>query len=49
VPKREARRGFGGMNVTINVTTPDADSFRASQGQIAASMARTLQRAQRSL
>jgi hypothetical protein len=49
VPKREARRGFGGMNVTINVTTPDADSFRASQSQIAASMARTLQRAQRSL
>jgi hypothetical protein len=49
VPKRDARRGFGGMNVTINVTTPDADSFRASQGQIAASMARTLQRAQRSL
>jgi hypothetical protein len=49
VPKREARRGFGSMNVTINITTPDADSFRASQSQIAASMARTLQRAQRSL
>jgi hypothetical protein len=49
VPKREARRGFGAMNVTINITTPDADSFRASQSQIAASMARTLQRAQRSL
>jgi hypothetical protein len=37
------------MNVTINVTSPDADSFRASQSQIAASLARTLQRAQRSL
>jgi hypothetical protein len=49
VPKREARRGFGAMNVTINVTTPDAESFRASQSQIAVSMARTLQRAQRSL
>jgi hypothetical protein len=49
VPKREVGRAFGPSNVVINITTPDAESFRASQGQIAAAMARTLQRAQRSL
>ncbi|GIX11604.1 phage tail tape measure protein [Elioraea sp.] len=49
VPKRDAQRGFGPANVVINITTPDAESFRASQGQIAAAMARSLQRAQRSL
>lgn len=45
VPKREAGRAFGPANVVINITTPDAESFRASQGQIAAAMARSLQRA----
>jgi hypothetical protein len=49
VPKREAGRNFGAVTVTINVNTPDVEGFRASQGQIAASMARSLQRAQRSL
>ena len=49
VPKRDARRTLGPANVVINVTTPDADSFRASQTQITAAMARGLQRAQRSL
>jgi tape measure domain-containing protein len=49
VPKRDARRAMAPANVVINITTPDAESFRASQGQIAAAMARSLQRAQRSL
>jgi hypothetical protein len=49
VPKRDARRTLGPANVVINVTTPDADSFRASQAQITAAMARGLQRAQRNL
>jgi hypothetical protein len=31
----------------INVTAADASSFRASQGQIAADMARTIDRASR--
>jgi len=49
VPKRQVGRNFGSISVTINVSTPDAESFRASQSQIVASMARSLQRAQRSL
>lgn len=39
----------GGMNVTINVRTPDANSFRQSQGQIAADAAMAIQRANRNL
>ena len=31
-----AERGGSGVNVTFNVTTPDAESFRRSEGQIAA-------------
>lgn len=37
----------GGVNVTINVTTPDVEGFRRSQGQIAAEMGRALARGQR--
>jgi hypothetical protein len=35
------------ITVTINVTAADANSFRASQGQIAAEMARAVDRASR--
>jgi len=35
------------INVVINVTAADANSFRASQGQIAADMARAIDRASR--
>ena len=35
--------------VTLNVTTPDAASFRRSEGQIAALLARTAMRGRRSL
>lgn len=36
-----------GVNVTMNISTPDAQSFQRSQGQIAAQMARVLGRGQR--
>lgn len=35
------------MRVTINVSTPDADSFRRSQGQVTAAMVRALSAARR--
>ncbi|WP_371227061.1 phage tail tape measure protein [Roseovarius sp. 2305UL8-3] len=42
-------RGAGGgtTNVVMNINTPDAESFRRSQGQIAAQMGRALGRGQR--
>lgn len=41
-------RGSGGTtNVVINVSTPDAQSFQRSQGQIAAQVNRTLSRGNR--
>jgi phage-related minor tail protein len=42
-------RGGGGQHVTINITTPDIQSFRASQSQIAAQMSRALARGQRNV
>ena len=42
-----AAGGGGAVNVTINVTTPDVEGFRRSQGQIAAEMGRALSRGQR--
>jgi phage-related minor tail protein len=39
----------GGVNVTFNVTTPDADSFQRSQTQIAALLARAVSQGQRNL
>lgn len=42
-------RGGGAMNVTINIATPDVQGFAASQGQIAAQMARALARARRNM
>ena len=44
------RSGGGGappVQVVVNVTTPDADSFRRSSGQIAAQMGRALARGTR--
>ncbi|PIE16788.1 MAG: phage tail protein [Rhodobacterales bacterium] len=35
------------VNITMNITTPDVDGFRRSQGQIAAQMSRALGRGQR--
>ena len=39
----------GGVNVTFNVTTPDADSFRRSETQLAALLARAVAQGQRNL
>ena len=42
-------RGGGAMNVTVNISTPDIQSFNQSQGQIAAQMAQAIMRGQRNL
>jgi len=44
-----AAGGSSGVNVTINIQTPDAESFRRSQSQIAAQMSRAIQRGNRNL
>jgi len=45
-----AASGAGaGVNVTFNVTTPDAESFRRSEGQVAAMVARAVALGQRNL
>ncbi|MGH6826416.1 phage tail tape measure protein [Methyloceanibacter sp.] len=42
--------GHGGsVHITFNVTSPDADSFRRSEGQIAAMLNRAVTRGQRNL
>lgn len=40
-------QGGGAVSVVMNIQTPDADSFRRSQSQIAAQVSRALGRAQR--
>ena len=42
-------RGGGGVNVTFNVSTPDAESFRRSETQVAAMLARAIALGQRNL
>jgi hypothetical protein len=37
------------VTVVMNITTPDTNGFRQSQGQIAADAARAIERAQRNL
>jgi phage-related minor tail protein len=45
-----AAAGAGnGVNVTFNVSTPDAESFRRSEGQVAAMVARAVALGQRNL
>ena len=44
-----AGSGGGGPNVTINISTPDADSFRRSESYITGQIARAVARGQRSL
>jgi lambda family phage tail tape measure protein len=41
--------GERGINVTVNISTPDAQSFRQSQGQVAAMIARATARGSRNL
>jgi phage-related minor tail protein len=42
-------RGGGGMQVTLNITTPDAESFARSRPQVAAALARAVARGARRL
>jgi hypothetical protein len=44
-----AQSGAAPVSVTFNITTPDADGFRRSQGQIAAMLARATRRGERNL
>lgn len=44
-----ALRGQGPMNVVVNITTPDAATFKTSQAQVAALIARAAARGQRNL
>ena len=47
-----AERGdasLGGVNVVFHVTTPDAESFRRAEGEVAAMLARAVARGQRGL
>ena len=41
--------GGGGVSVTINITTPDAESFRRSETQVAAMLSRAVAMGQRNL
>jgi len=47
--KLGVRSQGGGVNVIVNISTPDAQSFRQSQSQVAAMMARAVSRGQRNL
>ena len=42
-------KGGGGISVTLNVSTPDAESFRRSETQIGAMLARAVSMGQRNL
>jgi phage-related minor tail protein len=44
-----AARGGAGVNVTFNVSTPDAESFRRSESQLGAMLARAVSSGQRNL
>jgi hypothetical protein len=41
--------GGGGARITVNISTPDVQGFRQSQGQVAAMVARAVERGQRNL
>jgi phage-related minor tail protein len=45
------RSGGGGrpLSVTVNVSTPDAESFRRSEAQVSAALARAVSRGQRGM
>jgi phage-related minor tail protein len=44
-----AASGSGGGNVTVNIATPDADSFRRSETYLTGLIARAVSRGQRGL
>ncbi|GLK56311.1 phage-related minor tail protein [Methylopila capsulata] len=41
--------GGGGGSVTVNITTPDVEGFRRSEGQVSAALARAVARGRRGL
>jgi phage-related minor tail protein len=41
--------GGGPVSVTVNISTPDAESFRRSEGQVAAMLSRAVSRGQRNM
>lgn len=47
--KLGVRGGGSPLSVTVNISTPDADSFRRSESLVAASLARAVARGQRAL
>ncbi len=47
--KLGVRGGGGGARITVNISTPDAESFKQSRGQVAAMMSRALSRGERNL
>jgi phage-related minor tail protein len=47
--KLGVRGGGGAVNVTINITTPDIDSFQKSRGQIASQLSRAVARGNKNL
>jgi phage-related minor tail protein len=47
--KLGVRGGGGGTTVNVAISTPDVESFRRSEAQVAASLARAVGRGQRSL
>jgi hypothetical protein len=50
IPAAENRAGMGGgPSIIFNISTPDANSFRSSSGQIAAKMAMAIASGQRNM
>lgn len=45
----KAEGGRSVANVTVNISTTDAESFRRSQSQISASIARAVRRGERNM
>jgi hypothetical protein len=48
-PQSSNAQAIRPMNITLNVSTPDANSFRNSEAQVTAALTRAVQRGQRSL
>ena len=49
IPAAQNRAGMGGASIVFNISTPDANSFRSSSGQIAAKMAMAIASGQRNM
>ncbi len=49
ISRRDRQRRSSGVSMVMNISTPDANSFRASQGQIVSKAAKSLNRAKRNM